>query len=68
MCCSYVFDTVSQEYPYHLTILKESRKMEQFLVNWNVFERLYNKEHSDKLLKYWTIVSIVDKLLKYWTK
>ena len=48
---------VSQEYPHHLVQLKDVKRMEQFLDNWQTFDRLFEKEHSKRMLKYWQLVS-----------
>lgn len=45
-----------QEYPYHLIKLNDTNRFEKFLTEWEVFDRLFDKEHSGTLLKYWSKV------------
>ena len=52
----YVYDPCFQEYPHQLTVLKDSKRMEEFLANWESFDRLVSEEHSSLMLQYWQLV------------
>ena len=46
-----------KEYPYHLMCLEDGERLKTFLCAWDVFDVLYDREHSIQLLKYWEPVS-----------
>ena len=49
-----------QEYPIQLIFISDHSRLEKFLVNWEVFDELFDIEYSGALIKYWRIVSIFD--------
>jgi len=38
---------------YYLSELKDNKKMQEFLLNWKVFDIMFNSSFSYSLLKYW---------------
>ena len=42
-----------QEYPFHLMAIKDNKRLEAFIAEWPTLDRLYDREFSGKLLKYW---------------
>ncbi|XP_033637129.1 telomerase protein component 1-like [Asterias rubens] len=46
-------DRKVEELPIHLLKLEDTVRLTNFLMDWNVFDRLYNEEYSTLLLKYW---------------
>ena len=49
-----------QEYPIQLIFIRDHSRLETFLVNWKVFDELYDIEYRGALIKYWRIVSIFE--------
>ena len=49
-----------QEYPIQLIFIRDHSRLETFLVNWKVFDELYDIEYSGALIKYWRIVSVFE--------
>ncbi len=47
-----LFDTL-QEYPQHLVCLGGNVRLKAFLSEWPAFDRMYDKDLSARLLKYW---------------
>ena len=47
----------------HLIAIRDQERLEKFLVEWEVFEHLFDEEYSYKLLQLWREV-----ILKYFTK
>ena len=45
--------TILQEYPYHLLQLKDTTRLEEFLGDFKVFDKLYDRDYSPKLILYW---------------
>ena len=43
----------AEELPYHLELLAEEERLRHCLLEWDVFNQLYNEEHSFDLLRYW---------------
>ncbi len=46
-----------QEYPTQLIQINDHDRLEKFLVEWNVFDELFDIEFSGALIKYWRLVS-----------
>ncbi|XP_077981357.1 telomerase protein component 1-like [Glandiceps talaboti] len=42
-----------EEYPVHLVKINDKERLKQFLMQWPVFDNLYDEEYSSKLLYYW---------------
>ena len=45
--------TILQEYPYNLLQLKDTTRLEEFLGDFKVFDKLYDRDYSPKLILYW---------------
>ena len=50
-------DDLLQEYPHHLIMLKDQKRLETFLCDWRAIDRLYEFELSQRLIKLWNKVS-----------
>lgn len=53
---------VFQEYPHHLMYLKDLKRLEEFLGDWKVFDLLFFREYSPKLMLYWREVRKRERL------
>ncbi|XP_022100079.1 telomerase protein component 1-like [Acanthaster planci] len=42
-----------EELPFHLIKIKDTRRLREFLCNWEAFDFLYEESFSKKLMKYW---------------
>lgn len=42
-----------EELPYHLQQARNMVALRHFLCDWQVFDRLYTKQHEEDLFKYW---------------
>ena len=51
-----------QELPHHLVVLKDTKRLREFLCNWQTLEELYDSELSTKLFSYWRQVSAIKRL------
>ncbi len=49
--------SILQEYPLQLISIRDNDRLEKFLVNWNVFDELFDIEYSGLLINYWRTVS-----------
>ena len=55
--CYFIVCYAFQEYPIQLVYIADHDRLEKFLVDWAVFDALYDIEYSGALIKYWRIVS-----------
>ena len=55
--------TILQEYPYHLLQLKDTTRLEEFLGDFKVFDKLYDRDYSPKLILYWKEVHMYQLFL-----
>ncbi|KAK2172234.1 hypothetical protein NP493_979g00007 [Ridgeia piscesae] len=51
-----------EEYPVHLIAIHDQERLEKFLVEWEVFEHLFDEEYSYKLLQLWREGSDLERL------
>ncbi|XP_001198485.3 telomerase protein component 1 isoform X2 [Strongylocentrotus purpuratus] len=42
-----------EEYPFHLSVIKDERRLAAFLTEWDVFDEFFKLEFSADLLAYW---------------
>ncbi|CAH1244024.1 TEP1 [Branchiostoma lanceolatum] len=42
-----------EEYPYQLTKIGDHSRLAECLLDWDVFDHLYNEDYSSQLLAYW---------------
>ncbi|KAK6179484.1 hypothetical protein SNE40_011834 [Patella caerulea] len=56
-------DRIVEEYPFHLTALKDRYRLALCLCDWRVFDKLYNEEFSSLLLAHWRTVGSTSEML-----
>ncbi|XP_071485074.1 telomerase protein component 1-like [Diadema antillarum] len=46
-------DRKVEELPIHLIAVEDRSRLQEFLLDWSVFDHLYREDYSSTLLKYW---------------
>ncbi|XP_066932772.1 LOW QUALITY PROTEIN: TPR repeat-containing protein DDB_G0287407-like [Clytia hemisphaerica] len=46
-------DRRAEELPYHLEQLSDSARLEKCLIDWNIFNRLYDEHFAVELIRFW---------------